>query len=388
MRVLMISPQFRPLVGGYEQAAERLSGALARAGVGVVVISERRDTAWATVESISGFEVRRLYCCYRRGLHSITSLLSFACFLLHHGRQFDVWHVHQYGYHAALAIALAKVLRRPVVLKLTSSGPMGIGTALGHGTVGRVVSLLHRRVSACLASTPEVEAEAIRFGIPAERVHLIPTGVDGREFRPVAAQERVLARDALGLRCKTLVLYVGRLSSEKNPLGLLKAWGSLDRALREDAMLAIVGDGPDAGEVRARLDSSDLAGSVHLAGFCNDVTVWYRAADLYVLPSHNEGLSNSMIEAMASGLAIAATRVSGSSVLAESSPAGLVVDVADTKALARALETLLRDEPSRLRLGRNARLIFEARFSVETLSRTVILLYETLTDKRVMPRPT
>jgi glycosyltransferase involved in cell wall biosynthesis len=107
-----------------------------------------------------------------------------------------------------------------------------------------------------------------------------------------------------------------------------------------------------------------------------------------VLPSHNEGLSNAMIEAMASGLAIAATRVSGTSVLADSRPAGLIVDVADTNALASALETLLRDESSRLRLGRNARLIFEARFSVEILSKAVILLYETLTDKKVMPRLT
>ena len=77
VRVLMISPQFRPLVGGYERAAERLSVALAEAGMRVVVIAERRDRAWPAVECIDGYEVRRLSCSYRRHLHVVTSLLSF-----------------------------------------------------------------------------------------------------------------------------------------------------------------------------------------------------------------------------------------------------------------------------------------------------------------------
>ena len=131
LRVLMISPQFRPLVGGYERAAERLSAALAEVGLRVVVIAERRDRAWPAMECIDGYEVRRLSCSYRRHRHAVTSLLSFAGFLLRHGREFDVWHVHQYGFHAALAVALGKVLRRPVVLKLTSSGAMGIESAMG-----------------------------------------------------------------------------------------------------------------------------------------------------------------------------------------------------------------------------------------------------------------
>src|SRR6266571_4708787 len=135
LAVLMISPQFRPLVGGYERAAERLSGALAEAGISVVVITERRDHAWPAVECIDGYKVRRLWCVYRRHLHTISSLLAFARFLLRHGREFDVWHVHQYGFHAALAMALGKVLRRPVVFKLTSSAAMGIERTMG-GIVG------------------------------------------------------------------------------------------------------------------------------------------------------------------------------------------------------------------------------------------------------------
>jgi glycosyltransferase involved in cell wall biosynthesis len=377
----MISPQFRPLVGGYERAAERLSAALAEMGLRVVVIAERRDRSWPAVERIDGYEVRRLSCSYRRHRHAVTSLLSFASFLLRYGREFDIWHVHLYGYHAALAVALGELMRRPVVLKLTSSAAMGIETAMGSGIAGRILGFFHRRVSACLAVTEETRAEAICFGIPAQRIYLIPNGVDGRQFHPASPEERAAARRALGLVCDRLVLYVGRLSPEKNLLGLLDAWAAVDTNAREGALLALVGDGPDRDQVHARAQAPDLAGSVHLAGQRSDVATWYRAADLYVISSINEGLSNTMIEALASGLPVISTRVSGSSVLVESEAAGLVVDVGNVEKLADAMKSLLKDESIRMRLGKNARLKFESRFSSKTLSKRMILLYEGLRDR-------
>ena len=344
IRVLMISPQFYPLVGGYERAAARLSVALAEAGLSVVIIAERRDYAWPALECIDGYEVRRLSCWYRRNLHTITSLLSFAGFLLRHGRAFDVWHAHQYGFNAALVVALGKVLRRPVVLKLMNTRADGIAAAMGSGIAGYILGFLHRRASACIAISDETREEAIRFGVPPERIHLIPNGVIGRQFHPASLEERNAARRALGLNCERLVLYVGRLSPEKNPLGVLDAWAAVDTKAREGALLALVGDGPHRDKVQAKAQAPNLAGGVHVAGHCSNVATWYRAADLYVISSHNEGLSNSMIEALASGLPVISTRVSGSSILVESPTAGLVVDSGNVESLAGAMESLLRDE--------------------------------------------
>jgi glycosyltransferase involved in cell wall biosynthesis len=378
MRVLMISPQFRPLVGGYERAAERLSAALAEVGLHVVVIAERRDRAWSAVECIDGYEVRRLSCSYRRHRHAVTSLLSFASFLLRHGREFDVWHVHKYGFHAALAVALGKMLHRPVVLKLPSSNAMGIERAMGAGILGYILRFFHLRVSACLVVSEETREEAIHFGIPPEHIYLIPNGVDGRQFHPTLPEERTAARRTLGLHCERLVLYVGRLSPEKNPIGLLEAWAAIDTEARKGALLALVGDGPQRDKVQAKARAANLAGSVHLAGHCSNVTTWYQAADVFVLSSYNEGLSNSMIEALASGLPVVSTRVSGSSILVESPTAGLVVDSGNVENLAGAMESLLRDESLRTQLAANARLTFETHFALETLSKKMILLYRGL----------
>ncbi len=383
LAVLMLSPQFRPLVGGYERAAERLSVALAEAGLRVVVISERRDCAWPPVECIDGYVVRRLPCLYRPRLHVITSLLSFAGFLLRHGRGFDVWHVHQYGLHAGLAVALSKVLRRPVVLKLTSSRQTGIRLALGEGTAGRILGFLHRRVTACVATSAETREEAVNFGIPSQRVRVVPNGVDGRQFRPASSEQRAVARRELKLGCDCLVLYVGRLSAEKSPLGLLDAWGAISPQARSGAWLGLVGDGPDREAVRDKVKALNLGDTVYLAGNRSDVATWYQAADIFVIASDNEGLSNSMIEALASGVPVVSTSVSGSSILRELPVSGLVVDVGSVEQLSRAMTLLLLDGAMRTQLGENARRRFESAFSLASVANEMIALYEALLDRNV-----
>jgi glycosyltransferase involved in cell wall biosynthesis len=377
--ILMICPQFRPLVGGYERAAERLSGALAAMGLHIVVVTERRDNSWPANESVDGYAIQRLPCLFRRHLHAVTSLLAFACFLVWQGRRFDVWHVHQYGLHAALALALGKLLGRPVVLKLTNSATMGIEKTLGQGVIGHILRYLHRGVSACLAISEETRREAIAFGIPANRVRLIPNGIDGDHFCPVVPEEQMAARQALGLTCQKLVLFVGRLSPEKNLLGLVEAWHSIIPDARYQAVLAIVGNGPDMAKIEDTIQQLlSLTGSVYLVGNQRDVAIWYRAADIVVISSHNEGLSNTMLEALASGLPVISTRVSGSSVLLESDPAGLLVDINDPIQLAEAITVLLQDEPLRRRLAKNARHLFELHFSLTHLAQRTVLLYKQL----------
>jgi glycosyltransferase involved in cell wall biosynthesis len=344
------------------------------------VITEQRDRNWPAVEHINGYEIQRLPCLYQRHLHIITSLMSFFCFLLLRGRSFDVWHVHQYGLHSALAVALGKLLRRPVMIKLTSSAAMGIERAMGDGLAGRILGILHRRANACIAISEETHEEAIRFGIPSEHVHLIPNGLDSRQFFPASPEKRIAARLALGLGCERMVLYVGRLSPEKNPIGLLNAWSAVDSNVRAGALLALVGDGPEWNKVNARIRELNLADSVHLAGKRSDVETWYQAADIYVISSHNEGLSNTMIEAMASGLPVISTRVSGSSVISKSPAAGLIVAVDDVKQLSVAIGSLLRDEPMRMQFGMNARKTFESNFSLESVVPRLHPIYEQLVN--------
>lgn len=376
MKILMLCPQFRPLTGGYERAAERLSVALAARGHAVTVITERREVAWAACEDMDGVTVRRLWCLYRRGLHAMTSQFSFGLWLLLHGRSYAVWHVHQYGVHATLAVLLGKLLRRPVVLKLTSSGVQGVDTALSALRCARWHRWAHRQVAACVAVSDETAQEARVFGIPAQRVHAISNGVATERLRPVSTQTRHQMRQRLSIGDGFVALAVGRLAVEKNPIGMLHAWAMALPHLPADVQLIWVGDGPLHAEAMACITRLGLSMRVRLVGHSDDVPSWLVSADVFALSSHNEGMANTLLEAMACGLPSVATAVSGTAQLLVQPNAGVVVPVGDMEALADAMIRLAADRDLRAQMGQRARALIEAEYSIDGVASRIERLYE------------
>lgn len=389
MKILMISPQFFPIVGGYERACERLSVALAARGHVVTVWAERRDKSWPKSEVILGVEVRRLWCYYRRYWHMISSLLSFASFILCHGRSFEIWHVHQYGMHSTLAVLMGKVMRRPVVLKLTSTSYMGINNTLAKGRLPRIVASLHRRLDAVVALTRETAAEAEAFGIPPARIHVLGNGLDTRVFRPVNDTERLLLSHELGLANTKIVLFVGRLSLEKNISGLLRAWALAQTGIEGGWTLVIVGDGPLRKALADEARALALESSVRFVGHQVNIPDWFSSASIYTLTSDREGLSNTMLEAMACGLPMVVTRVSGTSELVEETGSGRVVPVGDINALASALKELVASKLLRNEMGARSRAVIEERFDIDRVaamheSMYASLLYRSDTNNHII----
>ncbi|MFI9757598.1 glycosyltransferase [Streptomyces sp. NPDC051963] len=180
-----------------------------------------------------------------------------------------------------------------------------------------------------------------RCGITAHW-RVVPNGVDTQRFRP----EGDSARSGAG----PLVVCVGRLCRQKGQDVLLQAWPEVVRRVA-GARLVLVGDGPDADRLRAGAPAS-----VEFAGAQSDIAAWYRAADLVVLPSRWEGMALAPLEAMACARPVVVTDVDGAR---ESLPPGhlpyCLVPPEDPGALARALTTLLRDEPLRTALAAQGR---------------------------------
>ncbi|WP_295446066.1 glycosyltransferase family 4 protein [uncultured Thiodictyon sp.] len=382
MRLLMISPQYYPIVGGYERAAQRLSEALVSLGHEVIVISERRQHDWPTAEVLDGVQVRRLWCLYRSGLHSLTSLFSLALFLLRNGRRFDAWHVHKYGLHAALASALGILLGRPVVLKLASSAGQGLQRVTAEGRFAVMTGFLLRHVSAVVALTRETAGEAAAFGIPGERVHTLGNGIDCANFSPQDAAAKGRMKRLLGLGEANIIISIGRLSEEKNPHGLLHAWEIARDLLSSDWILVLVGDGPMRIRVESIILDRSLTDRVRVVGQQENIAQWMGAGDIYVLSSTNEGLSNTLLEAMACGLPVAATRVSGVSELVEESRAGLAVDVGDMDALGQALVRLGCDASLCAQMGSRGRRVVEGRYAIEPVAAAHEALYRRLIADR------
>lgn len=358
----MYSPQFHPLVGGYERAAARISSALVERGCAVEVVTERRETGWPAEDRVGGVAVHRLPVAFRPGLHSATASASLAAWLLPNLRRFDVLHAHTYSMPTAVAIAAARVRGVPVVLKLPSMGGGGIAALLA-GRARGAVRALHRGVAACLAPSSAVRDEAVRFGIPPERVHLLPNGIDTDAFRPVDAAARASHRDGPGVGEGPLVVCVARLRPEKGIFNLLRAWERV-AADHPAARLAYVGDGPDRAALEAAAGRSSAADTITLAGFVADPRPWYAAADLLVVPSDYEGLSNTLLEGMSAGLPVVATRISGTEDVFGEADVGEMVEPEDSGALAAAIGRMLGDPARRAACGAAARGLAVRRYSL------------------------
>jgi glycosyltransferase involved in cell wall biosynthesis len=214
-----------------------------------------------------------------------------------------------------------------------------------------------------------------RLGWPADRVRTIRTGIDPPDAVDPAEVARVRSEwcDA-GER---LVLTVARLSYEKGVDVLIDAAAAIaDRAAR----FVVVGDGPQRDALQRRIDRLGLFGRVRLAGFRDDVWPCLAAADIVAMPSLMEGLPNALLEAMAIGRPIVATRVGGIPEAIESGVNGLLVEPGDATALADGVRTLLCDADLALRLGEAAAATVRERFLARDVVAQYASWYESLID--------
>jgi sugar transferase (PEP-CTERM/EpsH1 system associated) len=197
-----------------------------------------------------------------------------------------------------------------------------------------------------------------RMGIAANRITQIYNGVDTDRFKPRTNID--LSRLPQRLRIEGLVLVgtVGRLQPVKDQALLLRAFAdALEQKpdLRTHARLAIVGDGPLAAPLQALAQQLGIADLVWFSGAVDDVPAVLGLFDLFVLPSISEGISNTILEAMAMGLPVLATRVGGNIELVEEGRGGQLFASGDQAQLSRLLQQYLGDADMRAAQGVAAR---------------------------------
>lgn len=215
------------------------------------------------------------------------------------------------------------------------------------------------------------------IGVPAARITRICNGVDKQRFQPRTAAWQ----QPLGIAsADTLVLgWVGRMAQVKAPLNLVEAFARLvgrrsDNRLR----LLMVGDGPLMAQVRAKLAEVGLNDMAWLPGEQDNISEWMRAMDVFVLPSLNEGISNTVLEAMATGLPVVATNVGGNPELITHGSTGMLVAPDDVEALCSALQTYV-DNPRLIGLqGGAARRRVEQHFSLQAMVDAYLHVYDEL----------
>lgn len=221
-----------------------------------------------------------------------------------------------------------------------------------------------------------------RVGIPARKVTQIYNGVDAERFHPAASAvppAPTISGCPFIRPEHWLVGTVGRMQTVKDQTLLARAFiRALEIApeLRPRLRLVMVGDGPLRAEAQALLDAAGVADLAWLPGERHDIPEVLRGLDCFVLPSLAEGISNTILEAMASGLPVIATNVGGNPELVIDGETGTLVPASDPGAMAQAIVAYARNPDHARAAGRQGRAEVERRFSLDAMVGAYASLYD------------
>jgi len=254
-----------------------------------------------------------------------------------------------------------------------------------HPMLARVERVLHRSVTALIGNSSAVAAQLVAESGAPEKVGIIHNGIELPPPRDAAA--RAAQRRLLGIPDGAFVIgVIANLIAYKGHADLLAALGAVRGRMTGPWRLMLIGRDEGIGTaLKRQADQLGIAGNILWLGERADSQDLIAAADLGVLPSHQEGFSNSLIEKMAHGMPVVATRVGGNIDAVADGETGRLVPVSDAAALGEAIAALYEDAGLRARMGAAARLRVERLFSLQACARRYLDLYRGLMDNREMP---
>ena len=380
MRILFCSRRYFPAISGMSVYAQNLLRELAAAGHDVTMVSQyRADPAGTRVygggppPEVPGVRVigRRSLgeeaftepggADFERDVDDMVDTILAA----HAEQPFDVLHA-QYGYPNGWAVLLAaRELSIPTVVSIQGGDGHWVGSCCETHRLGMVNVLDH--ANALLIGCDSFAGEVVdRLHVPRERFTIVPGAVDTSRFHPPEDK-----REGDPLR----LLYHGRVDRRKGALDMLHALATL-RDAGVTFALTVSGIGPDLDACKAL--AAELKLPVRFSGYADydAAPALYRDADVFVSPTYAEGFSNTILEAMASGIPTVSCFAVGVVDCLRDGENGLLVQPSDISALAAALRRIIEDHALRHRLGAAALEECRRTYSWRAVGRQIMDVYE------------
>lgn len=377
--VCMVIACFAPIVGGTEIQAQQLSTRLIAHGIDVCVLT-RRYAGLASYEEIAGIPVYRVPAFGPRAIAAVVYVFSALLWLFFHRHRYQVIHAHQPLSPAIVGVLSKMLWGKKLVVKIPGVGHEGGIAQIKAMPLSSLRKKLLRQVDRFIYLSDDSHRELVDLGFADVAVKL-PNGVDTDRFSPVSEEAKAVLRARLGLpSAHRLVIFTGRLTAAKRLDILLQSWADIVLSRGESSChLLVLGEGGERAALQALAGQLGIETSLSFLGQKENVVDYVQAADIFVLPSETEGVSNALLEAMACGLAVVATDVGGSGeVLGRQQPCGLLIEPGDQEQLTRALLQVLRDRTLAEQLGREARSVVETAYSLDHIAGQYVALYESL----------
>jgi L-malate glycosyltransferase len=282
--------------------------------------------------------------------------------------EIDIIHTHQ-ALWEAVATGLARPLlsSKPTLIQPASAGYYGEAEEL---CATRGAPVLRRAIlanTAFAAISAAIEREWRALGVAEGRITRMASGVDAESFHPGVSSVEI------DLLPRPRVLFTGRLHPQKNLPLLLEAWTEVAR--RGPANLILVGPGSDRQRLTETASALGISDRVQFVGAVDNPADYLRAADVFVLPSVAEGMSNSLLEAMATALPCVVSGIGGNTDLIADGQTGRLVMEPTAQAWSKSLLDLLENQIEAHRLGMAARQRIDREFAHRVVVDRYLELY-------------
>jgi glycosyltransferase involved in cell wall biosynthesis len=370
---------FHPFASGAERQALAQGKELVRQGHVVHVITRSIPGYPIVDEEHDGVFIHRWVKTSTSGpLFGVSFVTGVIRALLRLGGEvdFDVIHTHQ-ALWEAVATGLARSFLRsvPTLVQPASAGYYGEAQELGRTRGRSVLGRLILRNTAFAAISAQIESEWRDLGVHDRRMVRMQSGVDAQMFRPGPSA----AESISSMLPRPRAVFTGRLHPQKNLPLLLEAWAIV--AKQSPANLILIGPGSERPSLVELAGSLGIADRVQFVGNVDNPAEYLRAADLFVLPSVAEGMSNSLLEAMATALPCVVSGIGGNTDLISEGQSGRLVLDATPQTWASTLLDVLENPADAIRLGAAARERIDREFALPVVVDRYVKLYRRLVDR-------
>lgn len=376
MKICMLIPSFYPLIGGAERQLQSLLPLLRDRGVQPFVLTRRLPGTRAR-ENIAGVQIIRSW----TGSHPLGFVFSSLYYLVCHRNDWDLVHVHTTDSPTLVAATTRWLLGKPTVVKVRGRGAAAGLAGLQRTWKGRIrLRYVSKFVDGFVVVNKAIRDDLLALGVQERRLFAIPNGVDIHQFHVMAEDQRQHMREELDLPDAPIVTYVGRLIPLKQVRLLVHLWPALLHDV-PNATLLLIGDGPERLGLEAAVRARGVQERVRFLGRREqqEVVHYLQASDCFVLCSSSEGLSNALLEAMATGLAAVVSRIEGNLEVVSDGKNGLMFSTAEE--LREQLVRCLTQKRLRSELGAKARQTVVEYFSMSQVASQLTALYGHLLKK-------
>ena len=349
----MITRRFWPLVGGGEMVMANLACEFKKLGAQPTILTAQWDTTWPLQIKHREIPVQRLPNPAQQGWGTYTYMDGLSRWLKHNASQYDAVLVSMLKHSAYSALGACKKTAQPIMLRIEGGGDTGDCAWHESARFGKRIRRRCQQAAAIVAPSQATYDEALDAGFKSSTLHHIPNGVaigSGSVVDKMTVRQR-LHEINHDLSCDPdtkIALFTGRLTHKKGLFELVSAWQSVAERV-PNSQLWLVGEGPDRDQLFEKIKDLDLVGRVVMPGTFDDVEDFLAAADAFTLPSYAEGLSLSLLEAMAHRLPVIASDIVGNRQLIVDGTHGRLIPAQEVESLAAAIyETLANDNQQQI----------------------------------------